>query len=194
MDPAHDLEHVERVVRTAEQLALAEGARLDVVMPATWLHDLVIVSKTGSERSLASIRSAQEADKFLQDIGYPANLLTDIRHAIEAHSFSADIEPVTLEAKVVQDADRLDALGAIGIARAFATGARLGQQFYDPDDPFAEGRDLDDQKFTVDHFEVKPFRIAERLHTELARAEGRRRIGTMREFLAELRKELRIDS
>jgi len=90
-DHAHDVEHVQRVVRNAEQLASAEGARLDVVIPAAWLHDLVTAPKTGSERSLASRRSAREAQKFLQEIDYPANLLPAIVHAIEAHSFSANI-------------------------------------------------------------------------------------------------------
>ena len=192
-DPAHDIEHVRRVVRTAEQLVIAGKARIEVVVPAAWLHDLVIVPKTSSERALVSRRSAREAREFLQGIAYPDNLLPDISHAIEAHSFSANIEPITLEAKIVQDADRLDALGALGIARAFATGGRLGQQFYEPNDPFARGRTLDERKFTIDHFETKLFKIARTLHTEAARAEGQRRVTVMEAFLEALRRELQID-
>jgi uncharacterized protein len=192
-DPAHDIEHVRRVVRTAERLAIAEKARLDVVIPGAWLHDLVMVPKTSSERALASRRSALEACDFLRGIGYPAHLLSDISRAIEAHSFSANIEPITLEAKIVQDADRLDALGAVGIARAFATGGRLGQQFYQPNDPFARGRTLDEGKFTIDHFETKLFKIARTLHTEAARAEGQRRVTVMEAFLKALQRELQID-
>ena len=193
-DSAHDIEHVRRVVRTAERLAIAEKARLDVVIPAAWLHDLVMVPKTSSERALASRLSARKACEFLQGVGYPGHLISDVGQAIEAHSFTANIEPITLEAKIVQDADRLDALGAIGIARAFATGGRLGQQFYQPNDPFARGRTLDDQKFTIDHFESKLFQIARTLRTEAARAEGQRRVTVMEAFLEELRRELQIDS
>jgi uncharacterized protein len=148
------------------------------------------VQKKSPDRCLASRQSAQQAWKFLKEIGFPSNLIPQISHAIEAHSFSANVEPLTIEAKVVQDADRLDALGAIGIGRCFATGAALGQQFYEPNDPFAENRTLDDHKFTVDHFEVKLFKIAEALRTETARGEGQKRVAFMRDFLGELRREI----
>ncbi len=164
-DPAHDLAHVERVVRMAKNLATIEDADLRVVVPAAWLHDLVMTSKTSRQRALASKRAATAARKFLLCEGYPASLIASIEHAITAHSFSARVDPKTLEAEVVQDADRLDALGAIGIARCFATGAGLRQSFYNVEDPFGKGRRLDDHKYSLDHFEVKLFRIAKTLRT-----------------------------
>jgi len=125
-DVAHDLEHVRRVVRTARELAGAEGARREIVLPAAWLHDCVTVPKDSPDRARASRRAAAQAVAWLRDWGWPADLLPEIAHAIEAHSFSAGLEPRTVEAKVVQDADRLEAIGAVGLARCLALGGALG--------------------------------------------------------------------
>ncbi len=111
-DAAHDISHIYRVVNTAKSFAQAEQAVLEVVIPAAWLHDCVQVPKNHPDRAKASQLAAQEAIIFLQECGYPDRYHEAIAHAIEAHSFSAGIAPQTLEAKIVQDADRLDALGA----------------------------------------------------------------------------------
>ena len=191
-DPAHDLAHFVRVVEMARQLALEESALMEVVIPAAWLHDLVNVPKSDPRRNQASRLSALEAREFLQSISYPEEFLDGIAHAIEAHSFSAAIEARTLEAKIVQDADRLDGLGAIGVARCFSTGVKMGASFYEPADPFAQaGRAFDDRAYSVDHFYVKLFKIAETLHTASARREGQKRAETMTIFLKELGRELR---
>src|SRR5580700_184411 len=112
-DAAHDLAHVHRVVRNAVWLAQTEAAALEVVLPAAWLHDCVNVPKSSPERKQASRLAAAEAIRLLKAGGYPAVWHGGIAHAIEAHSFSAGIRPETAEAKIVQDADRLDALGSI---------------------------------------------------------------------------------
>jgi uncharacterized protein len=173
IDPAHDLAHFERVVATAKALAREEGGDLAVVVPAAWLHDLVNVPKHDPRRAQASRLSARAATAWLREIGYPAGHLEGIAHAIEAHSFSAGIAARTLEAKIVQDADRLDAAGAIGVARCFSVGALLGQPIYR----------------TLDHFHEKLFKIMETLQTEAGRREGQRRTETMRAFLRELGRE-----
>src|SRR5690606_13837471 len=118
---------------------------------------LVNVPKNDPRRSQASRFSAVAAVEFLREAAYPAQWLEEIAHAIEAHSFSAGVEPRTLEAQVVQDADRLDGLGAIGIARCFTVGGLLRRPIYDPLDPWAKQRAWDDLRFTVDHFFVKLF-------------------------------------
>lgn len=189
-DPAHDLLHFRRVVATAKTLAQEEGARLEVVLPAAWLHDLINVPKNDPRRSQASRLSADAALMFLKSLSYPQHLFEDIRHAIEAHSFSAAIEPKTIEAMIVQDADRLDGLGAIGIARCFATAGVLKRAFYSEDDPFCETRGCDDQKFTVDHFFAKLFKTAGTLRTESGRQEGKRRVETMKRFLSDFEREI----
>jgi len=116
-DPAHDINHVRRVVRSARQFAAAENAELEIVIPAAWLHDCVAVAKDSPDRAKASTMAASRAIQLLRDMAYPEQHYAAIGHAIEAHSFSAGITPTTLEAKVVQDADRIDAIGAIGTAR-----------------------------------------------------------------------------
>jgi uncharacterized protein len=189
-DPAHDISHFHRVVTTAKRLCLAEAASLEIVVPAAWLHDFVIIPKNDPRRSQASRISADSACDYLRSIDYPAVFLPDISHAIEAHSFSAEIAPRTLEARIVQDADRLDALGAIGLARCFVTAGLMKTSLYSGDDPFCESRPPDDKHFTIDHFYKKLFRIAETLQTEAGRAEGARRVAIMKNYLSDLRLEI----
>lgn len=192
-DPAHDLSHFKRVVKTAKSLAQVEGAKMEVVIPAAWLHDFVVIPKNDPRRSQASRLSAEAATEFLRSVGYPEGWLAEIGHAIACHSFSANIKPETLEAKIVQDADRLDGVGAIGVARCFATaGLMKTRAFYEPNDPFCETRKPDDRQFTVDHFYVKLFKTIETLQTEAGRAEGARRAERMRRFLAELGEEISV--
>lgn len=192
-DPAHDLAHFRRVVATAKRLGKHEGGRMDVIIPAAWLHDLVNVPKNDPRRSQASRLSAQAALAWLNEVGYPQEFHTDIAHAIEAHSFSAAIEPRTLEARIVQDADRLDGLGAIGVARVFAVSGLLRRPLYDLDDPFAAGpRKIDDLRVTIDHFYAKLFLTSRTLRTEAGRREGERRVAFMRAFLRELGHEIGI--
>lgn len=189
-DPAHDFLHFKRVVETAKTLCAIEDAKLEVVLPAAWLHDFVIVPKNDPRRKQASRLSAEAAVLFLEQIGYPSEYFQEISHAIEAHSFSANIEAKTLEAKIVQDADRLDGLGAIGIARVFATAGLLKRAFYCNDDPFAFQRKADDSQFTIDHFYIKLFRTAETLQTKAGRQEGLKRIEIMKRFLKDLEAEI----
>ena len=189
-DPAHDFSHFKRVVATAKSLCTEENARMEVVMPAAWLHDFVIVPKNDPRRSQASRLSAEAAVKFLAQVGYPSEFFADIAHAIAAHSFSANIEAQTVEARIVQDADRLDGLGAIGIARCFATAGLLRRALYRDDDPFCEKRPPDDRVYTIDHFYAKLFKTAETLRTASGRAEGQRRVRVMKVYLEDLAKEI----
>jgi uncharacterized protein len=189
-DPSHDFLHIRRVVRMACALAAEEAADMSVVLPAAYFHDFVNVPKDDPRRKQASRLSAEAAAEYLLSIGYPAAYIDGIRHAIAAHSFSAGIAPETLEAKVVQDADRLDALGAIGIARCFSTAALMQRPYYCAADPWAESREPNDKDFSLDHFEAKLFRLGETMHTKAARAEAERRINFMRAYLSQLKKEL----
>lgn len=192
-DPAHDLLHFQRVVTMAKKLASTEGANLEVVVPAAWLHDFVIIPKNSPLRSKASQLSAEGALQFLRQVNYPEQFHTEIGHAIEAHSFSANIETRTLEAKVVQDADRLDGLGAIGTARCFATSGLLKRAFYCAGDPFCTVRPPDDKSYTIDHFFQKLFKTVQTLKTAGGRAEGERRAEFMKTYLAALEREISTD-
>ncbi|MFB6278448.1 MAG: HD domain-containing protein [Salinibacter sp.] len=189
-DAAHDRAHVERVVTTARRLAEDEEAQMDVVVPAAWLHDCVVVPKDAPDRADASRRAAEAARAFLQSEGYPEQWIPDIEHAIAAHSYSGDVAPETTEAKVVQDADRLDALGAIGIARCFTVGGALDQSLYDPDDPFCDDRAPDDDTYTLDHFYAKLLRLPDTMQTEAGRAEAEQRAAFLQTYLDQLRDEI----
>lgn len=189
-DPAHDLAHVQRVVAAATRLAAAEGADPAIVLPAAWLHDCVAVPKDSPRRATASRLAAAAAVAFLRERGYPEHHLPAIAHAIEAHSFSAGLAPRTAEARVAQDADRLDALGAIGIARCLALGGAAGRALYAADEPFPIARRPDDGAFVLDHFYVKLLGLADTMQTAAGRAEARERTAFMRHFLRQLGREI----
>ena len=185
-DAAHQPDHIHRVVKSAKELAEKEGANLMVVIPAAWLHDCVTVPKDSDQRHLASQMAAKTAGGFLRASGYDVELIPAIEHAIAAHSFSAKIPPETIEAKVVQDADRLDAIGAVGIARCIMVGTSFGIPLYHPDEPFPIERQPDDKKYSVDHFYLKLFKLVETMQTASGRAEAEQRTQFMRDFLAQL--------
>jgi uncharacterized protein len=189
-DPAHDLSHVKRVVKTARELCQRENARLAVVLPAAYLHDCFTFAKNHPDRAKSSTIAADKATAFLQSIGYPSEYIDNIHHAICAHSYSANITPTTLEAKIVQDADRLDALGAVGIARCLQVSAGFGASLYQVDDPFCTDRELDDKSYTVDHFYNKLFKLEAMMNTESAKQEARKRTTYMEAFLQQLKQEI----
>lgn len=190
IDPAHDFLHLQRVTVMAKKLCQLEKGCWEVVIPAIWFHDFVIIPKSDPRRNIASKLSADRAIEYLTKINYPENFFEAIHHAIMAHSFSANIRAETLEAKIVQDADRLDGLGAIGVARCFATAGLLRRPFYHYDDPFCKQRPPDDKQYTVDHFYQKLMKTAETLQTPSGREEGRVRVESMKYFLHTLALEL----
>ncbi|UYL09268.1 HD domain-containing protein [Bdellovibrio sp. SKB1291214] len=189
-DPAHDFLHIQRVVNTAKTLCDSEKGRWEVVMPAAFFHDFINVPKGDPRRPYASALSGEATIEYLKSIHYPEEFFEDIRHAIEAHSYSANIKPTTLEAKIVQDADRLDSLGAIGIARCFATTTLMSRPFYAEEDPWAEQRDLDDKNFGIDHFYMKLFKLVDLMNTETAKKEAQHRVTFIKEYLAQIKREI----
>jgi uncharacterized protein len=189
-DAAHDLSHIKRVVKNTLYLTDIEKGNIDITLPAACLHDCVSVPKDSPLRSQSSRLAAEAASGFLADIDYPANLVPEIAHAIEAHSFSAGLPCRTLEARIVQDADRMDALGAIGIARCLLVGGRFNVPLFNPDDPFCENREPDEKSWTIDHFYTKLFKLPDTMQTEAGRTEARRRAELMREYLRNLGEEI----
>lgn len=191
-DPSHDILHVKRTVSIAKRIAVQENANLNVVIPASYLHDCVYISKTDDRRTQASRISADKAIELLEGWSYSSDYFPAIHHAIAAHSFSSGIKAETLEAQVVQDADRLDAMGAVGIFRCFAFSGISKRPFYHSDDPFCKTRQPNDQTNTLDHFFTKLLHLQKRLNTATAKIEGERRVNTMKAFLNSL--EYEIDS
>jgi uncharacterized protein len=182
-DAAHDTNHLHRVWRNASQL-LDDYPSADalIVMAACYLHDLVNLPKNHPERHLASRQAALLARRHLADMGFPAEKLAGVAHAIETHSFSAALPPETMEARIVQDADRLDALGAVGLARLFYTAGRMSSGLAHPDDPMALHRELDDRTYALDHIEAKLATLPGKMQTTAGRALALARLQALTAF------------
>ncbi|WP_448110432.1 HD domain-containing protein [Pseudomonas lini] len=189
-DGAHDLSHLQRVWHNVRTLHAQEGGDLEVLLAAVLLHDCVAVEKNSPLRSQASRLAAQKASTVLIAMDWPDAKITAVAHAIEAHSFSANITPTTLEAKIIQDADRLDSLGMLGVARTFYIAGRMGSALYDPLDPEAKERDYDDKRFCLDHFQTKLLHLADGFQTttgqRLAQIRHERLKGFMELFKEEI--------
>lgn len=168
-DGAHDLAHIHRVFRNAVRIQAAEGGNGRVLAAAVLLHDCVAVEKSSPLRPKASQLAAEKANGILSALGWEDEDRQAVAHAIATHSFSANLKPQTLEAKILQDADRLDAIGMVGAARCFYTAGRMGSALYDPADPLAEHRALDDRAFAIDHFAAKLFKLSDNFQTETGR-------------------------
>jgi len=182
-DGAHDINHLHRVWHVAREL-MSDTPEADpmIVLAAAYLHDIVNLPKDHPERSNASRHAAMRACERLRDVGFPPEKLEGVAHAIEAHSFSAAIMPTTIEAKIVQDADRLDALGAVGLARLFYTAGRMGSALAHADDPLATRRPLDDRTYALDHIDRKLATLPGTMQTAAGRRLGEERLGWLRAF------------
>lgn len=193
-DGSHDLGHFQRVWRMARQLNEQEREPGDelVLLAAAYFHDLVALPKDHPDRKRSSLLSAERTAALLAaDFSdFPAEKIAAVAHAIHAHSFSAGVVPETMEAKILQDADRMEALGAIGVARTFYTAGLLGARMFDAADPMAEERELDDKRYALDHFEVKLFRLPGMMNTVSGRAMAERYADWMRGFVEKMRQEI----
>jgi uncharacterized protein len=189
-DPAHDWAHVERVAANAQIIAQGLQVNLPCLLAAVYCHDLVNLPKDHPQRRDASTLAAQQARSLLEQAGFSEDEIAVIQQAIIEHSYSKGLKASTLEASIVQDADRLDALGAIGILRCAAVNTKMQSSFYDPSDPFAEKRPLNDRKFMLDHYYVKLFKLPELMNSPRGRELALERVQFMQQFLDTLRQEL----
>ena len=188
-DPTHDTAHALRVAHWTLRLGGTEADAREAIAAAL-LHDAVNPPKDSPERSLASVQSAEAARERLTALGFAADSVERICVAIRDHSFSRGAVPATPLGRALQDADRLEALGAIGLLRCISTGVRMGGAWFHTDDPWAEARPLDDAGYSVDHFFTKLLTLPATMRTEAGRAEADRRVAFLREFLAHLGGEL----
>jgi uncharacterized protein len=193
-EPAHDFSHVERVVHNAITIARAEHAREAIAGTAALLHELFNLPKSHPDSSKAGDICAAHAQELLareeaaRDLGREG--VDAVCAAIRDHAFSKGVVPDALESRVLQDADRLDALGAIGLARMWATCADMKRPFYEPSDPFAERREPDDKQWGLDHVFKKLLVVPSKLHLETSRQMAADRVVFLRAFLDQMRREL----
>jgi uncharacterized protein len=191
-DSVHDFDHVLRVLALAERIGRAEEADLEIVRAAVLLHDVgrEQAEATGLDHAAFAANRAREILA-----GQSSAKVEAVAHAIAAHRFRTDPEPETLEAQALFDADKLDAIGAVGVARAFAYGGAHGQRLWAP----VEAVDIDrwtaqgDDPAThtpVHEFVVKLSRLKDRLFTRTGRAIAERRHAYMVAFFAQLEAEV----
>jgi uncharacterized protein len=191
--PAHDFQHISRVYKNAELISKQEeSVDLDIVLAAALLHDLVVYPKGSSKTINSADDSAEIAKKILLEYkNYPREKIEKVADAIRTHSYSKRLVPKTLEGKILQDADRLDAIGAIGIARTFSVGGSENRSLYNPTDAFCETeRQLDDTQWTLDHIKKKLMILKNSMHTKTAKKIAEERTEFMELFLNQLRKEI----
>ncbi len=193
---AHDRFHILRVHAWALRLAPEAGADPDLSGAAALVHDLVFVPKDSAQRAEGGERSAAAAPEVLALAGYAPAEIVQIADAVRTSSWSRGLAPAGPLGAVLQDADRLDALGALGLMRNLACAQHMAKPgrggFYHPDDVLARsGRQLDDKAWATDHLFAKLLKLADGMHTASARSEARRRHDFLLAWLAELEHELR---
>ncbi|MCV0372093.1 MAG: HD domain-containing protein [Nitrosarchaeum sp.] len=189
-DSAHDFNHIMRVYKNAQKLCKKEKANEKLVLSSVLLHDIISYPKSDKRCKISSVESAEEAKKILKAFDFTDKEIQIVSDAIRDHSFSRGKIPKTLEGKILQDADRLDAIGAIGIARVFAVGGSEGRPFYNSDDPFCTSRPPNDKAWTLDHFYQKLLKLESLMNTESAKIEAKRRTKILKKFLMDLQHEL----
>jgi uncharacterized protein len=191
--PAHDFQHILRVYKNAELISKQEeSVDLDIVLAAALLHDLVVYPKGSSKTINSADDSAEIAKKILLEYkNYPREKIEKVADIIRMHSYSKKLIPSSLEGKILQDADRLDAIGAIGMARTFSVGGSENRSLYNPTDPFCESkRQLNDMQWTLDHIKKKLMVLKNSMHTKTAKKIAQERTEFMELFLNQLRNEI----
>ena len=185
-DPAHDFEHIMRVYRNAEKICKTESGNKKLVLSAVLLHDLI---KNKNQKNSAE-KSAKLAEKILKENYFSSDEILIISDAIKEHSFSKGRIPSTPEGKILQDADRLDAIGAIGLARVFSFSGSHNRPFYDPEDPFSKNRNLNDNKWALDHFFKKLLKLEQKMNTKTGKLLAKKRTKILKNFLKEIKHEI----
>jgi len=195
-DPVHGFDHVQRVVRLADQIARAEGADLTIVQAAALLHDA-----QGDRHPLAANpraahhhASSDFAAEILSAEGWPAERIAAVQHCIRSHRFRDNSEPPqSLEAKILFDADKLDAIGAVGVIRAVGYALTHGNPpFAEPSPEFmSTGETVEGEQHSAYHeYLFKLRKLKDRLYTPTAQAIAARRHRIMEEFFEQLRNEM----
>ncbi|SIS15299.1 HD domain-containing protein [Natronorubrum thiooxidans] len=191
--PAHDWHHVRRVETLAETLlerhSQSESIDGRVVRLAVVLHDIGREREDRGEIDDHAIWGSQEAGRILESVGADTETIEQVKHCIRSHRYSNATEPETLEAKLVSDADNLDALGAVGIARVFAHGGALGTPLYDPEVPVADD-DTAAGQTQYNHLYTKILELPDQMYTDVGRERADTRCRFVREYLEQFEGEL----
>ncbi|MDD2807474.1 MAG: HD domain-containing protein [Patescibacteria group bacterium] len=190
-DPSHDWQHILRVTNLAELIGKQEKADRDILIPAALFHDIIVYPKNSPKNKKASSASAAVAENILKKIkAYPKEKIASVAVCINECSFSKGLKPKLLESKILQDADRLEATGAISIMRTFSSGGQTNRPFYDPTDPFCQKGSVQFRS-GLDLFYQRLLIVEQGMHTTTAKKMAKRRTKFLKDFLAELKLELK---
>ncbi|HEY6724150.1 MAG TPA: HD domain-containing protein [Polyangiaceae bacterium] len=189
-DPAHDVAHAERVALWT--LRLAPRVEPRTAIAAALLHDNVNLPKDSPDRARASELGAAEAFRILPGLGFSDAETACVAAAIRTHSYSRGEAPTSELGRALQDADRLETLGALGLCRVLSTGTRLGARYFEAVDPWAERRELDDRGYSVDHFFTKLLGLCDSMLTPEGKREARARTDYLLGFLEQLGREIGV--
>jgi uncharacterized protein len=195
-DGAHDIHHLHKVWQNCRLINDGETEKGDllILLTAAYFHDLISLPKNHPGRTTSSLLSADKTKQLLEEVftGFPPEKIAAIHHAIHAHSFSANVETKTTEAKILQDADRMEALGATGIARLFYTAGKMNAALYHANDPLATERIPDDKQFALDHIEVKLLKLPATMKTKTGQILAEKEADFIREFREKLVEEITL--
>lgn len=190
-DVSHDFEHALRVLSNAERIAKEENGDFDIIVPAALFHDLVLYPKNHPDKHKSQEESAKAAERILNTFGnFPKEKIEKVKTCILECSFSKGIIPRLLESKILQDADGLEATGAISIMRTYSSTGQMKRPFYNSEDPFCENREPNASHFALDLFYERLLKVTDRMHTKTARKIAKRRTDFLKEFMKEFKLEL----
>ncbi|WP_457755939.1 HD domain-containing protein [Thermodesulfatator indicus] len=188
---SHRFDHVMRVLRLAEHLAKAEGADLDVVKVAALFHDIGRAEEKRTKGQVChAAYGAEQVKKILARYKLPADFIEKVAEAIATHRFRSKVRPKTLEAKVLFDADKLDALGAVGIGRAFLFAGEVGARLHNPEVDLSKTESYSREDTAWREFKLKLSRIKDHMLTEEGRRLAEERYRFMEKFFERLHKEV----
>jgi len=194
-DPVHGFDHVMRVLRLVERIGEEMSADMEILRAAALLHDAADAAPCeGGGRSIHEHRSAVFAGRILQAEGWDEDRIQAVQHCIRSHRYRGDERPVTIEAKILFDADKLDVVGAFGVARTIGYALQAGQPvFAEPSQRFmTTGTSEEGESHSAYHeYNFKLRRVKDRLHTEVAKRIAERRNEVLREFFEQLAAEAR---
>jgi len=192
-DVSHDFEHALRVLSNAEKISEVEGGDSDILIPAALYHDIFVYPKDHPDRYKSQEKSANSTEKLIYPIFLKEkieNKIYLIKTCILECSFSKGIVPESLESKILQDADGLEATGAISIMRTYSSTGQMKRLFYNSEDPFCLNRKPDASCYALDLFYERLLKVTNRMHTQTAKNIAKRRTDFLISFLDEFKLEL----
>ena len=192
-DPSHDFNHVLRVFNLTKFIGKNENADLDILIPAALFHDIIVYRKNDPRSKFETDESAILTRNILKNISsYPKHKINDVEECIKQCSFSKGIKATTLESKILQDADRLEATGAISLMRTFSSGGQMNRNFYNPVNPFSKNNS--NKETNLDLFFNRLLLVEKRMNTAIAKKIAKKRTHFLNLFLEQLQTELKESS